>query len=71
MKDIPIVALKWASAIFHFNLSYSNQLNYQDFDTEMWMSFSIIQIRGTEVKAYRYWCWLERTCFHLHMRLVR
>jgi magnesium transporter len=53
MKDLPAVATQIGfSEGFISNLSCCDQLNYQDFDTEMWLSFPSIQIRGTEVKSY-------------------
>ena len=52
-KDIPMVAAQMGfSEAFIASLSGDTPLNYQDFDTEMWMRMPSIQIRGVDVKAY-------------------
>ncbi len=72
MKDLPSVAAQMGfSEAFISNLSCCDQLNYQDFDTEMWLSFPSIQIRGTDVKAYPLIVLIKKNLvFTLHVRLV-
>lgn len=72
MKDLPAVAAKIGfSETFISNLSSCDQLNYQDFDTEMWLSFPSIQIRGTEVKAYPLIILIRKNLvLSIHVRLV-
>jgi magnesium transporter len=72
MKDLPLVASQMCfSDSFISNLSCCDQLNYQDFDNELWMSFPSVQIRGTEVKAYPLLVLLRKNVvFTVHMRLV-
>ena len=72
MKDLPIVASKMGfSEGFIANLTSCDQINYQDFDTEMWLSFPSIQIRGTDVKAYPLIVLIkENLVFTIHVRLV-
>jgi magnesium transporter len=72
MKDLPLVAAQMGfSESFISNLSFCDQLNYQDFDTEMWLSFPSIQIRGTEVKAYPLIVLIRKNLvFTIHVRLV-
>jgi magnesium transporter len=72
MKDLPAVASQMGfSESFISNLSGCEQLNYEDFDNEMWMSFPSVQIRGTEVKAHPMLILIKKNMvFTLHMRLV-
>ena len=72
MKDLPAVAAQMGfSEAFISNLSCCDQLNYQDFDTEMWLDFPSIQIRGTEVKAYPLIALIRKNLvFTIHVRLV-
>lgn len=72
MKDLPAVAAQMGfSESFISNLSCCEQLNYEDFDNEMWMSFPSVQIRGTEVKAHPMLILIKKNMvFTLHMRLV-
>lgn len=72
MKDLPQVAAQMGfSETFISNLSCCDQLNYQDFDTEMWLSFPSIQIRGTQVKAYPLIVLIRKNLvFTIHVRLV-
>lgn len=72
MKDLPTVAAQMGfSETFISNLSCCDQLNYQDFDTEMWLSFPSIQIRGTQVKAYPLIALIRKNLvFTIHVRLV-
>lgn len=52
-KDLPMVAAQMGfSEAFISNLACCDQLNYSDFDTEMWLTFPTIQIRGNDVKAH-------------------
>ncbi len=72
MKDLPAVAAQMGfSESFISNLSCREQLNYEDFDNEMWMSLPSVQIRGTEVKAHPMLILIKKNMvFTLHMRLV-
>ncbi len=72
MKELPTVAAQMGfSESFISNLSCCDQLNYQDFDTEMWLSYPSIQIRGTEVKAYPLIVLIRKNLvFSIHVRLV-
>lgn len=72
MKDLSVVAAQMGfTEGFISNLSCCDQLNYQDFDTEMWLSFPSIQIRGTEVKAYPLIILIRKNLvFTIHVRLV-
>jgi magnesium transporter len=72
MKDLPAVASQMGfSESFISNLSCCEQLNYEDFDNEMWMSFPSVQIRGTEVKAHPLLILIKKNMvFTLHIRLV-
>ena len=72
MKDLPSVAAQMGfSESFISSASCCDQLNYQDFDNEMWMSFPSVQIRGTEVKAHPLLILIKKNMvFTLHMRLV-
>jgi len=52
-KDLPVVAAQMGfSEPLIANLACCDQLNYSDFDTEMWLTFPTIQIRGNDVKAH-------------------
>ena len=72
MKELPVVAAQMGfTEGFISNLSCCDQLNYQDFDTEMWLSFPSIQIRGTEVKAYPLIILIRKNLvLTIHVRLV-
>jgi magnesium transporter len=72
MKDLPAVAAQMGfSESFISNLSCCEQLNYEDFDNEMWMSFPSVQIRGTDVKAHPLLILIKKNMvFTLHMSLV-
>jgi magnesium transporter len=72
MKDLPLVASQMGfSESFISNLSCCDQINYQDFDNELWMSFPSVQIRGTEVKAHPLIVLLRKNVvFTVHIRLV-
>jgi magnesium transporter len=71
-RDIPIVAAQMGfSEAFISSLSGNSPLNYQDFDTEMWMRLPSIQIRGVEVKAYPLMMLIRKNIvFTLHVSLV-
>ncbi len=71
-NDLPVVAAQLGfSERFVSNVSGPNQLNYQDFDSEVFMRFPSIQIRGNEVKAYPLFFLLKKNMvFTVHMRLV-
>ena len=52
-KDLPMVAAQMGfSEAFISSISNDPPMHYQDFDTEMWMRFPPIQIRGMDVRAY-------------------
>ena len=72
MKDLPVIATQMGfSEGFISNLTCCDQLNYQDSDTEMWLSFPSIQIRGTEVKAYPLIVLIRKNLvLTIHVRLV-
>lgn len=72
MKDLPVVAAQMGfSESFISRTACCDQLNYQDFDNEMWMSFPSVQIRGTEVKAHPLIILIKKNMvFTVHMRLV-
>jgi magnesium transporter len=71
-KDLPVLAAKLGfSELFLSNVTNGNQLNYQDFDSEMFMRLPSIQIRGNDVQAYPLLFLLKKgLVFTLHMRLV-
>jgi len=71
-KDLPVVAsqMGFGEACLS-SLSTCDQLNYEDFDNELWMRFPSIQIRGTEVKAYPFFILIRKNVvLTLHVRLV-
>jgi magnesium transporter len=72
IKDLPLVAAQMGfSEPFISSLSTVDQLNYQDFDNEMWMRFPSIQIRGTEVKAHPLLVLIKKNVVvTIHLRLV-
>jgi len=71
-KDLSLVAAKLGfSESFISNVTGGNQLNYQDFDSEMYMRFPSIQIRGNDVQAYPLVFLIRKNMvFTIHMRLV-
>jgi magnesium transporter len=71
-KDLPFVATQMGfSETFVSHLTSSNQLNYQDFDSELFMRLPSIQIRGNDVKAYPLFFLIKKNVvFTIHMRLV-
>lgn len=72
VKDLPIVTAQMGfSESFVSYLSSGNQLNYQDFDTEICMRLPSIQIRGTDVTAHTLVISIKRNIvFTIHMRMV-
>jgi magnesium transporter len=72
VKDLPTAASKLGfSDAFICNVTGGNQLNYQDFDSEMFMRIPSIQIRGNDVQAYPLLFLLKKNMiFTIHMRLV-
>jgi magnesium transporter len=72
IKDLPVVAAQMGfSEPFIANLPCCDQLNYSDFDNEMWLTFPAIQIRGTDVKAYPLVVLIRKNLvFTFHIRLV-
>jgi magnesium transporter len=71
-NELPIVAAQLGfSEQFISNLLSNNQLNYQDFDSELFMLLPSIQIRGNDVKAYPLMFLIKKNMvFTMHMRLV-
>jgi magnesium transporter len=71
-KDLPQVAAQMGfSEGFVSYLCSGSQLNYQDFDTEMFMRLPSIQIRGNDVKAYPLMILIKKNMvFTMHGRLV-
>jgi magnesium transporter len=72
LKDLPVVAAQLGfSDAFISNLASGNQLNYQDFDSEMYMRLPSIQIRGPNVTANPLLFLIRKNMvFTMHMRLV-
>jgi len=72
LKDIPMVAAQMGfSESFISSLLNDTQLHYQDFDTEMWMRFPSIQIRGVDVKDYPLLMLVRKNfVFTLHVSMV-
>ncbi|HSW59068.1 MAG TPA: CorA family divalent cation transporter [Dehalococcoidales bacterium] len=71
-KDIAIVAAQMGfSEPFIASLQGDNQIPYQDFDTELWMRFPSIQIRGTDVNAYPLYILMRKNfVFTIHISMV-
>ncbi len=71
-KDLPVVAAQLGfSESFVSYISSGNLLNYQDFDTEMWMQLPSIQIRGTAVTAHSLSLMIKKNMvFTVHLRNV-
>jgi magnesium transporter len=72
IRDLPVVAAQMGfSEAFIANLSSCDQLNYQDFDTEMWLTFPTIQIRGNDVKPHQMVVLIRSNfIFTFHVRTV-
>lgn len=71
-KDLPVMAAQLGfSEPFVSYLASGSPLNYQDFDTEMFMRLPSIQIRSNDVKAYPLLFLIKKgMVFTLHMRTV-
>ena len=71
-RDLPIAAAQMGfSEAFISSVAGDVQLNYQDFDTEMWMKIPSIQIRGVDVKAYPLLLLIRKNfVFTIHVNLV-
>ncbi len=71
-KDLPTVADQLGfSGTFSASLTAETTLNYQDFDTEMWLRLPSIQIRGNDVKTYPLWLLIRKNVvFTVHVTLV-
>lgn len=71
-KDLPLVAAQMGfSEAFVANLSGCDQLNYADFDTELWLTFPAIQIRGNNVKSHPLVVLIRQNLvFTFHVRLI-
>jgi len=71
-RDLPVVAAQMGfSEAFIANLSSCDQLNYQDFDTEMWLTFPTIQIRGNDVRPHQMVVLIRNNLiFTFHVRTV-
>jgi magnesium transporter len=72
MADIPLVAAQMGfSEQFIASMSTDTQLNYQDFDSEMWMRFPSIQIRQKDVMAFPLLVLIRKNIvFTVHASLV-
>lgn len=71
-KDIPMVAAQMGfSEAFIASISNESQLNYQDFDTEMWLKLPSIQIRGVDVQDHPLLILIRKNfVFTIHVSLV-
>jgi len=72
MKDIAMVAAQMGfSEAFVTSITGDVQLNYQDFDSELWMLIPSIQIRGTVVKDYPVLMLIRKNfVFTIHVHLI-
>jgi magnesium transporter len=72
VKDIPTVAAQLGfSEVVISSLLNENKINYQDFDTEMWMKMPSIQIRGVNVQGYPLYLLIRKNfVFTVHVSLV-
>jgi magnesium transporter len=71
-KDVLIAAAQMGfSEAFISSISVETTLNYQDFDSEMWMRLPSIQIRGNDVRAYPLLMLVRKNVvFTVHVSLV-
>jgi magnesium transporter len=71
-RELPVLAAQLGfSETLVSHVSGTNQLNYQDFDSELFMQLPSIQIRGNDVKAYPLVFLIKRNfVFTVHVRLV-
>jgi magnesium transporter len=72
IKDLSMVAAQMGfSESFITSIMQETSMNYQDFDTEMWMRFPSIQIRGVDVQAYPLFMLVRKNfVFTIHVSLV-
>jgi magnesium transporter len=70
--DIPMATAQMGfSEPFITSLTGDPQIKYQDFDSELWLKFPSIQIRGVEVKAYPLFMFIRKNIvFTIHVSLV-
>ena len=71
-NDLPVIASQMGFGnTCVSSLAACDQLNYQDFDNELWMRFPSVQIRATEVKAHPFLILLKNNLvLTLHVRMV-
>ncbi len=72
VKDLPALAAKMGfSELLISSVSGGSELNYQDFDSEMFMRLPSIQIRGHDVQPYPLLFLIKKgMVFTIHSRLV-
>ncbi len=72
VKDLPLVAAQMGfSESFISSILNDTQMNYQDFDSEIWMRMPSIQIRGTDVQAHPFFLLIRKNfVFTMHVSLV-
>ncbi len=72
LKDLPLVAAQMGfSESFIASILNDTQMNYQDFDSEIWMRMPSIQIRGTDVQAHPFFLLIRKNfVFTMHVSLV-
>lgn len=72
VKDLPLVAAQMGfSEAFIANLGNCENLNYSDLDSEMYLTFPAIQIRGNDVKPYNLVVMIRKgLILTFHVRLV-
>lgn len=72
MKDLPMVAAQMGFSETCINSMFQeSSINFQDFDTEMWMRMPSIQIRGVDVQAHPFYLLLRKNfVFTIHVSLV-
>jgi magnesium transporter len=72
IKDLPVVAAQMGfSEPFITSMLQESTINYQDFDTELWMRMPAIQIRGTDVQAHPLFLLIRKNfVFTIHVSLV-
>jgi magnesium transporter len=72
VKDLPLVAAQMGfSESLIASILNDTQMNYQDFDSEIWMRMPSIQIRGTDVQAHPFFLLIRKNfVFTMHVSLV-
>jgi magnesium transporter len=72
MNDLPAAAAQMGfSEALIANLSSCDQLNYSDFDNELWITFPTIQIRGNDVRPHQLVILIRNNfLFTFHVRTV-